>query len=271
MEYRYRLAQSKEEEDNIPAATHIRNLTQQEDTRILFHRLRYLEKKVTNLTTSRLTVTMPNGQEMEITNKQQIEYYIMKSNDSKYHQTEGHGQLQRSQLLRDVGITGTGPNSTQILTGIYTPPIGTNNATKLFLKAMKKPTTFFPIPPITYQEFCDGWKKAKEKTSSNGPHFGHYKAGVLHPSIGSLLYQRSQIPLITGYSPRRHREGADVMLLKKEKNYNVDNLRTIVLFDSEANMNYKHLGRRSMSAAIAQDQIATEQYSRPNRKAIFMR
>jgi len=268
MEYRHRLAQDKEEEDNLPAATHIRNLTKQEDTRILFRRLRYLEKKMINLTTSRLTVSMPNGQEKEITKKEQIEYYIMQTNEQKYHQTEGHGQLQKGQLLTEVGTTGTGPKSVQILDGSYKPPAGTNFATQQFLKAMKKPTNYSQLHHITFHEFCEGWKKAKERTSSNGPHFGHYKAGVLHPKIGPLLYHRSQIPLLTGYSPRRHREGVDVMLLKKEKNYNVNNLRTIVLFDSEANMNYKHLGRRAMSAAIAKNQIATEQYSRPNRKSI---
>jgi hypothetical protein len=36
MEYGTRLAKAKEEEDNIPAATHIRNLTHQEDTMVLF-------------------------------------------------------------------------------------------------------------------------------------------------------------------------------------------------------------------------------------------
>jgi hypothetical protein len=33
------------------------------------------------------------------------------------------------------------------------------------------------------------------------------------------------------------------MLLKQEGNYNVDKLRTIVLFDPEANQNFKFLGR----------------------------
>jgi hypothetical protein len=76
------------------------------------------------------------------------------------------------------------------------------------------------------------------------------------------------IPMLTGYSPQRHRVGIDVMLLKKENDTNVDKLRTIVLFDSEANMNYKHLGRRAMNAAISLQQISTEQYSRPNRNSI---
>jgi hypothetical protein len=33
--------------------------------------------------------------------------------------------------------------------------------------------------------------------------------------------------MVTGYSPRRHRQGVDVMLLKKENNYDVNHLRTI--------------------------------------------
>ena len=68
--------------------------------------------------------------------------------------------------------------------------------------------------------------------------------------------------MMTGYSPNRHRQGMDVMLLKKENSYNVDRLHTIVLFDLEANMNYKHLGgRRAMNAAIKLNQVAMEQYS----------
>jgi hypothetical protein len=133
---------------------------------------------------------------------------------------------------------------------------------------MKRPDQVRTIPHISFQEFYNGWSKAKEWTSSNGPHFGHYKAALHHSKISKLLYQRALIPMMTGYSPKRHREGMDVMLLKKENSHNVDNLRTIVLFDSEANMNYKHLGRRAMKAAVELNQIAAEQYSRPNRKAI---
>jgi Reverse transcriptase (RNA-dependent DNA polymerase). len=74
--------------------------------------------------------------------------------------------------------------------------------------------------------------------------------------------------MLTGYSPVRHRRGVDVMLLKKENVYDIDKLRTIVLFDTEANMNNKHTGRRAMNAAIRKKMIVDEQYSRPHRKAI---
>jgi hypothetical protein len=197
-----------------------------------------------------------------------MENVIMHTNKKKYHQTEGCGQLQKGELLRDIGTMGTGPKTSKILDGTYRIPSGTTAITKKFISQMKCADNFNSVPPVTFKEFCEGWRCAKEKTSSTGPHFGHYKAGIKHGKIGRMLFQRSQIPMLTGYSPIRHRRGVDVMLLKKEQNYDVDNLRTIVLFDSEANMNNKHTGRRGMKAAITQHQIATEQYSRNHRKAI---
>jgi hypothetical protein len=54
---------------------------------------------------------------------------------------------------------------------------------------MEKPGTVCQVPPITFEEFRRGWIKATEKTSSNGPHFGHYKASMHHPQIAHLLYK----------------------------------------------------------------------------------
>jgi hypothetical protein len=80
MEYRHRLAWDKEAEDNIPAAVHIRNLTHQKNTRTLFRRIRYLERKIQNLSTSRLTVTNKQGQVKELTHKDLIEQTIIQAN-----------------------------------------------------------------------------------------------------------------------------------------------------------------------------------------------
>ena len=77
LEYRHRLAKAKEQEDNIPAATHINNLTQQENTRILFRRIRYLEKKIANLSTSRVTISDENGSHKEVTKQADIEKCIL--------------------------------------------------------------------------------------------------------------------------------------------------------------------------------------------------
>jgi hypothetical protein len=268
MEYRHRLARAKEAEDNIPAAIHLKNLTQQEDTRILFRRIRYLERKMSDLSTSRITVTHSNGKQKEVIQKELMERYIIAANEKKFHQTEGHGKLQKGKLLQDIGIMGSGPATSHILTGKYKPPAGTDHSTRQFIAKLQQPQNTTQLPVVSFEEFKTGWTKTKERTSSNGVHFGHYKAALQHTQISMLLYQRAMIPMFTGFSPHRHRVGVDVMLLKKENDTNVDKLRTIVLFDSEANMNYKHLGRRAMKAAISLQQISTEQYSRPNRNSI---
>jgi Reverse transcriptase (RNA-dependent DNA polymerase). len=267
-EYRYRLALALEKENKIPAATHVRNLSHQEDTRVLFRRIRYMERKIMNLSTTRLSTRTSRGKRIDLVQKAEVERCIIQENIRIFHQTEGTGQLQKGRLLKDLGSMGEGPKVDALLSGEYAPPWGLSRHTKDFLSAMGKPQDTTPVQPITFQEFKAGWNKTKERTSSNGPHFGHYKASMFHPQISMLLYKRALIPMVTGYAPRRHRQGIDVMLLKKENIYEVDRLRTIVLFDSEANMNYKHLGRRAMQAAISKGQIATEQYSRPQRKAI---
>jgi hypothetical protein len=204
IEYRHRLAQAKELEDNIPAATHVKNLTQQENTRVLFRRVRYLEKKLINLSTSRVIRSTPNGQQIELTKKEEIEKSIIKANELKYHQTEGHGQLQQGRLLRDLGTLGTGQWSEAILAGTYIAPPGTTAITTQFLDSLQRPVGYKPVPHITFEEFCMGWKKAKERTSSSGPHFGHYKAAIHHARLSMLLYKRAMIPMLTGYSPQRN-------------------------------------------------------------------
>jgi hypothetical protein len=141
-----------------------------------------------NLTTSRITVTTSNGTPKELVHKDLIETHIIKANEKKYHQTEGFNPLQHGQLLKDIGTLGTGPQVEKILQGTYTPPPGTNRITRMFLKMMQRPNKSTVIPPVSFQEFCLGWSKAREQTSSNGPHFGHYKAALHHKQISTLLY-----------------------------------------------------------------------------------
>ena len=64
----------------IPAATHVGNLTCQENTIILFHHIRYLECKVTNLSTSRITVTLSNCKIKDIIHKEMTERHIVDAN-----------------------------------------------------------------------------------------------------------------------------------------------------------------------------------------------
>ena len=58
------------------------------------------------------------------------------------------------------------------------------------------------------------------------------------------------------------------MILKKANSTDIDKLRTVILFDSEANHTNKWIGRFVMNIAIQNNKIAPEQYSRPGRSAI---
>ena len=78
----------------------------------------------------------------------------------------------------------------------------------------------------------------------------------------------AEIPFISGYSPLRHRRGTDLVLVKKANDFRIEKLRTIVLFDAECNMNNGRIGRAALRKAIDSNQLAPEQYSRPNRRAI---
>lgn len=115
MEYRYRLAQAKEAEDNIAAATHVRNLTHQENTRALFRQIRYLERKINNLATTRVMISDKRGWTKEIVHQQKMECKLMMVNEHKYHQTEGQCSITQGRLLKDIGILGDGPRVKDIL------------------------------------------------------------------------------------------------------------------------------------------------------------
>lgn len=166
MEYQYRLAQAKEAEDNIPAATHIQNLTQQENTRALFRHIRYLEQKINNLSTSRVIVSDKQGRKREILNKHSIERHLLAANETKYHQMEDCCPLTRGQLLNDIGILGDSPKVQDILNGTYRCPPGINTATKDFVNHLKYPNECVSCNPISFEEFKQGWMRTKERTSS---------------------------------------------------------------------------------------------------------
>jgi hypothetical protein len=114
------------------------------------------------LSTSRITISTQNGLQIELTKQTEIEKSIMKANERKYHQTEGHGQLQKGRLLRDLGTMGTGPKSPEVLSGTYISPHGTTTVTTQFLESLKCPIGCNPVPPVIFAEFHMGWKKAKE-------------------------------------------------------------------------------------------------------------
>jgi hypothetical protein len=80
------------------------------------------------------------------------------------------------------------------------------------------------------EEYCQGWKRTKEKTSA-GPltlHLGHCNVAALDPRIIEFEAEMTSIPMKSGYAYKRWRKGTDVELLKKANSFHVSKLRTIV-------------------------------------------
>eukprot|EP00957_Ditylum_brightwellii_P201642 15326568-Ditylum_brightwellii.AAC.2 len=85
--------------------------------------------------------------------------------------------------------------------------------------------------------------------------------------LAQVSWQASNFPWLSGYSPDRYRKGLDLLIHKKPDNNRVNRLRPILLFDLEANMHNKRLGRFAMELAEGNGGIAEEQYGSRKHKA----
>ena len=111
---------------------------------------------------------------------------------------------------------------------------------------------------MSREEFVTSWKNVRENTPSLGPHIGNYKAAVQHQHLASIFYKKSLISFKGGFAPKQYCKGLDVMIMKKAQLADIGKLRTIVLFDLEANRGFKWLGAFTMKRAIASGEIALE-------------
>ena len=108
----------------------------------------------------------------------------------------------------------------------------------------------------------------KEKNSSRELHFGHFKAACGNPLNIMSHYMFAEIPFRAGYAMERWRSATNVMILKETGNYDIDRLRTIVLYEADFNHNNKFFGKSIMNHTVPNKRIAKEQYSIPGRKSI---
>ena len=265
--FREELAQARAKEGNHSAASELRQMNLREQQRKNSRRIKATLKRNTRCGTTRIQVTS-NGRQKDITKRSEMEQYIIRENEMKYHQTEQRCPLLQGELLEDIGLLGDGPAVEDILKGTYTFPTGTTEITKKWIKNLyiKNRDTREAVT-TTLKEYKRGWKQAKEHTASGDLHFGHYKASAMHDMLSWAHFIMAGIPRATSFVPERWKRGTDVMLLKKEGYFLLEKLRTIVLFESDFNQENKRLGREAMNLALDKNMISEEQYSRPGRSA----
>ena len=261
------LAMARAEAGNNSQATELRNLGIRERQRTTARHIKQVFGKGKGQGTSKVEILMRDGTVKEITQPKEMEECLLNQNRTTMNQN-GDCPLLQDTLLEDLGLLGDGPEVINVLNGTYKPPDDTPAATVLWLQSM---AISHPIArdeiSTSLKSYRQGWKLAKEQTSTGEIHVGHFKAGALHKRLGWLNFVMAVLPYTAGYVPLRWRKGTDVMLLKKDECYLVNKLRTIVLYEADFNAENKRLGKDAMKLAIKYGGIADEQFSRPGRSA----
>jgi hypothetical protein len=147
---------------------------------------------------------------------------VPRRNERRFRQASATSFLQPP-LYEDRGPLGTSPEIEAIRDGNYFPDLSIDPHTvrlPAHLKRAPGVTATKPSNTFTAQQYTEGWKKAKERTSSgrSGLHFGHFKANALHASLANLDYKMAFIPYATGFSPSRWRHGINIMLKRERTN-----------------------------------------------------
>lgn len=199
-----------------------------------------------------------------------MEQAIGQTNLRKYHQTEGASIFHNENMKEQFGQYGKGYATDKVLDSTYEDLQKIDEYTSEFLKVCARTETdVLENYHQTATVFKNSWMKMNEKTSSNKDlHFGHYKAGVQSKANLIAHYVLAEIPFRTGYTLQRWKTATNIMLLKSSRVYDVNKLRTIVLYKADFNHNNKHFGRSFMKQVVTNGRLAKEQYSAPGRKCI---
>jgi hypothetical protein len=243
----------------------LRNTLRIEEERRNARLIRAVNNKLRAGGVSSVTVQDEAGNLTEWFLKEDIERALCNENHARFNQAQDTPFLQ-APLFEKVGRLGISLGARQILNGNFQIPEGTDEwAAKLIPFLARHPAvgseTIRPTT-VSLESHCDGWRKAKEFTSSgpSGINFAHFKAGATDELVAQFEATMTSIPYNTGISPKRWQKGTNVMLEKQKGNNNVAKLRAILLYEADFNQNNKKLGREMMYTAEDIKAIAMEQY-----------
>jgi hypothetical protein len=271
--YLQRLAAAVAATGNLKKETVIKQLGQREQQRSTAKKIKYLRGKLNRSSTTMVTVTNEDGTTTDIFDKNLMEKAIISSNQRKFSQSFGT-PFYNAPYNRLFGYQGLTPSSKQTLMGTFNAPPNASTHMVNFLSHLVMPQNIRNNPTtmdMTLESFTSYWRKAKENISCypSDLTFATMKASSYDSYLAHVDWILTRIPLISGYSPLRWQRCVDVMIPKKANKTDIDNLRTICLFEVDANFCFKHIGREMMKHGEKHGTIAKEQYgSRKSHRAI---
>jgi hypothetical protein len=203
-----------------------------------------------------------------------MEQACMIENEDRFSQSSGTPFMTHP-LLSDFGYLADTAFTTQILQGTFQVPPDIDKYAALLLQELQKiDSSKIPLIPTTLsvKEHINAWKKQKERTSSEPSRltFSHYKAASKDRSLAIFDTTLRAIPYQYGFAPAQWKQMTDVELLKKANVYDVKKMRTILLMNSEFDINNKKLARDIMKQVESLKSIPCEQYgSQSHLQAIY--
>ncbi|CAJ1933722.1 unnamed protein product, partial [Cylindrotheca closterium] len=186
-----------------------------------------------------------------ITDPTSVEDGCMQENRARYQQTQTpHPTPPMSEPLYTM-FTGPDANNNQqlLLEGKLPIPGGLAYPTQAFLRHCRLHDSYRPRPfPLTVEEHVDFWSRTPENKGSepHGLHNGHFKAGALSELLASCDTAFRDLPLRSGHVPELWKNLMNFAIEKKPGDFRPQGMRTIQLFNSEAQANYKKAGWAAM-------------------------
>ena len=183
-----------------------------------------------------------------------------------------------SALLREGGMSA---EADALLRGEYEPrdsltqePIEVDSTMAEWLKQLQQTDKERELAPtvgvIKPEDFQEAFKKAREKTSSNGElHYTVWKCMAREDDFAEWLSIMMSIPFIYGFAPTRWQRMIDVMLEKKKGIRQIHQLRIIGLLEADLNTALKYFARELSQKMEESGELSNEQWgSRKNRTSI---
>ena len=195
-----------------------------------------------------------------ITDPTLVEEGCMQENRARYQQTQTpHPTPPMSEPLYTM-FTGPDADNNQqlLLEGKLPIPGGLAYPTQAFLRHCRLHDSYRSRPfPLTVEEHVDFWSRTPENKGSepHGLHNGHFKAGALSELLASCDTAFRDLPLRSGHVPELWKNLMNFAIEKKPGDFRPEGMRTIQLFNSEAQANYKKAGRAAMRNAEEDDII----------------